>query len=216
MRLIGQIRGMPLQFADAFGFVEAPLERVTDELLAWHGELGFHPRPQRIAAGLVDSASALLPLTQTPYGRNLLVGTASARWTAYFDAGLRGGDPRGAVSVLARRIGVACVVVHSVPFRDDPEAVPDTCGAVQWEYSPDGSLANQRSVALVEGEGSSRFHFEAWGPTQAWETPDVYTARQKRKRFTPELVDAYCRAIGIKPFDPAFYAGPSVLVERTD
>ncbi len=213
--LTGQVAGMPPQFAGAFGFVGARVDRVSDELFSWHTELGFRTRRHDADAGLAQAATLLLPLTQTPYGRNLLVGTHSAKWTAYFDAGLDGGDPRGAVSVLGRRLGAPYVVVYAIPFRDDPDAIPGVHGAVQWEYSPDGSGTNQRAVALVEGEGSSRFHFEAWGPVQAWETPDAYTARQKRKRITPELVDEYCRAIDIEPFEPAFYAGPSVLIERT-
>ena len=206
---------MPPEFAGAFGFVGAQLHQVSDELFNWHTELGFQPRLHEVDAGLAQAAPLLLPLTQTPYGRNLLVGTRSTDWTAYFDANPRGGDPRGAVSVLSRRLDSAHVVVYATPFRDEPSAVPGIQGAVQWEYSPDGSPGNQRAVALVEGEGSSRFQFEAWGPVQAWEDTDAYTARQKRRRITPQLVDDYCRAVGIDPFDPAFYAGPSVLIERT-
>lgn len=215
MHLTGQIVGMPPEFAGAFGFVGAPLDLVADELYTWHTELGFQPRRSEVSGGLSQSAVLLLPLAATPYGRTLLVGTRSAEWTAYFDASLRGGDPRGAVAVLGRRLKAAHVVIYSIPFQNDPDAIPNTLGAVQWEYSPDGSSTNQRAIALVEGESSSRLHFEEWGPIQEWETPDAYTARAVRSRLTGEMVDAYCRAIGIEPFDPAFYSGPSVLIERT-
>lgn len=214
-RLMGQLAGMPPTFGAAFGFVGAPLDPVAEELFEWHTEIGFRPRRHDRDAGLSQAAEMLLPLTGTPYGRNLLVGTRSNTWTAYFDAGLNGGDPRGAVSVLSRRLGAACVVVYAIPFRDDPDAVPGVHGAVQWEYSPDGSDTHRRAVALVEGEGASRLRFEAWGPVQTWETPAVYKARQKRNRLTTEMVDQYCRALGVIPFDTAFYSGPSVLVERT-
>lgn len=215
MHLVRQIPGMPPQFAGAFGFVGAPVDEVADELFAWHDELGFRPRRHDTDAELAQSATLLLPLTQVPYGRNLLIGTRTPGWTAYFDASLRGGDPRGAVSVLSRRLKAPSVVVYAIPFRDEPNAVPGLNGALQWEYSPDGSGTRERSVALVEGEGSSHFHFEARGPVQAWETPDSYAVRLKRKRLTPELVDSYCRAVGIEPFDPGFYSGPAVLIERT-
>jgi hypothetical protein len=213
--LTRQIAGMPPEFAGAFGFVGARVDQVSDELFSWHTELGFRPRRHAVDAGLTGAAPLLLPLTRTPYARNLLVGTHSAKWTAYFDARLDGGDPRGAVSVLGKRLGVPQVVVYAIPFRDDPDAIPGINGAVQWEYSPDGSATSRRAVSLIEGEGSSRFHFEAWGPVQSWETPEAYSSRKKRQRITPELVDEYCRAIGIEPFDPAFYAGPSILIERT-
>ena len=214
-RLMGQIAGMPPLFGAAFGFVGAPIDQVCQEMFKWHTEIGFRPRRRDSDAGIAQAAKMLLPLTDTPYGRNLLVGTSSKKWTAYFDSGLDGGDPRGAVSVLSRRLSAAYVVVYAIPFRDDPDAIPGVQGAVQWEYSPDGSGTRQRAVALVEGEGTSRFHFEAWGPVQAWETPTVYATRQKRKRLTTEMVNEYCRALEVEPFNPAFYGGPSVLLERT-
>jgi hypothetical protein len=207
---------MPPQFAGAFGFVGAPLDRVSEELLSWHTELGFQPRPRVLERGLGQAAHQLLPLDRTPYRRSLLVGTRASQWTAYFDASLGGGDPRGAVSVLGRRLAAPQLVVYALPFRDEPDAVPGVRGGLQWEFSADGSSSNHRSIALVEGEGSSPLHFEAWGPVQPWETPDAYTARQKRKRLTTGLIADYCRALSIEPFDPAFYCGPSVLIERTN
>jgi hypothetical protein len=213
--LAGRVVGMPRQFAGAFGLVGAPLSRVSDEMFKWHAQLGFRPRRRLVDVGLNEAANLLLPLDKTPYLRNLLVGTRSARWTAYFDATPSGGDPRGAVSVLGSRLRAPYVVVYATPFGGDSDAIPGTLGGLQWEYSPDGSASNQRAIALVEGEGSRRFHFEAWGPLQAWETPEAYTARDKRQRLTIERVAQYCRAVGIEPFDPDFYVGPSVLVERT-
>jgi hypothetical protein len=125
-------------------------------------------------AALSQAATQLLPLTQTPYRRSLLVATRAREWTAYIDAGNRGGDPRGAVSVLGRRLEAPHVVVYAVPFRADLDAIPGALGALQWEYAPDASAATQRVVSLVEGEGSSPFRFEAWGPPQAWESLETY------------------------------------------
>ncbi|HPU13692.1 MAG TPA: hypothetical protein PLQ19_07860 [Aeromicrobium sp.] len=212
---MGKIPAMGVEFAGAFGFVGAPVEQVAHELTAWHEELGFRPSRRDSSAGLSKSAQLLLPLTSKPYGRNLLVGTRSPSWTAYFDASTRGGDPRGATSVLARRLGTAYVVVYSIPFADEEDAVPGISGALQWEYSPDARGDIRREVALVEQEGSSGLHFEAWGPLQEWEYSDAYSKRRKRDRFSSELIAEYCRNLGIEPFDLAFYTGPSVLIERT-
>lgn len=121
----------------------------------------------------------------------------------------------GATSVLARRLGTPYVVVYAILFADEEGAAPGISGALQWEYLPDARGDVQRALALVEHEGSSGFHFEAWGPLQTWESPDAYSARRKRDRLSPSLVADYCRTLGIEPFDLAFYAGPAVLIERT-
>lgn len=95
-----------------------------------------------------------------------------------------------------------------MPFRDP--------GALVWEYSPDGTSATQRSVALVEGEASKRLTFEAVGPAQAWERTDAYEASNVRSRITAELISAYCEDVGVTLFDTEFYSGPSTLVARHD
>jgi hypothetical protein len=108
------------------------------------------------------------------------------------------------------------VTVTAVPLQGEPGAVPDSFGGLIFAYSPHGVAATNRSMALVEGDtSSSRYHFGAFGPVQPWEEPERYTARRKPDRITPELVERYCRALGIDVFDLDFYAGPSVFVERT-
>lgn len=205
---------MPPQFGGAFGFVAAPIQQVTDEFMSWHSELGFNPRRTDVEDGLERSARVLLPLSSTPYARSFLVGTSGDEWTAYFDSQESGGDPRGAVGVMGRRLKVETVVVHAVAFSDTTDALPGLLGSLQWEYSPDGSLQRQRSVALVEGEGSGGLRFEAWGPVQPWETPNLYTRADRRGRLTLEAIAAYCRAVRVDPFNLDYYSGPSVLVER--
>jgi hypothetical protein len=214
--LTNRIPGMPPSFGASFGFVNAPLGRVADELFEWQGELGLGPSRHDLPGGLVDNAHLVLPLARAPVCRDLLVGTVGDRWTAYFDAS-PGGDPSGPTSVLGRRLGVASVTVTAVPFQKEPGALTEVFGGLIFAYSADSSLQSERSVALVEGESSSsRYHFEAFGPVQPWEEPERYTARRKRDRITPELIARYCRALGIDVFDLDFYAGPSVFVERTN
>lgn len=213
--LTQRLAGMPPQFGAAFGFVGAPVEVVTSALMAWHDELGFAPRRNDLDGGLLDTATALLPLSRTPYARSLLVGTRSSEWTALFDARLDGGDPRSAVSVLGRRLQAPTVVVYAVPFGDEPEAIPNVAGTLQWEYSPDGSRSALRSVALVDGESPSGLRFEVWGPVQPWESTDLYVRAKRRERLTAEVVEQYCRVVDVDPFDLTYYVGPSVLVERT-
>lgn len=212
--LVGRIPGVPPQFAGDFGFVEAPADVVARELVAWHDELKFEPKLRRMDGGLLESAALVLPLTQVRSLRRLLVSTSSG-WTAYFDSGVRGGDPGPPVRVLAGRLNVSACVVSARPFKGEPGAVSGLLGSIQFSYMFDVEGRNWRSIGLIEGESrSSRYSFEALGrEIQPWEHPERYALPRKRDRFTFEMLDEYCKALGIDAFNLDFYGGPSYLVE---
>jgi hypothetical protein len=109
------------------------------------------------------------------------------------------------------------VIVLAAPFQGEPGSGPDFFGGLIFAYSPDGSIGSERSIALVEGEYSrTRYHFEQFGAVQPWEEPEHYAARRRRDRLTPEMIERYCRALGIDDvFNPDYYSGPSVFIERT-
>lgn len=210
--LVGRVPGVPPQFAGSFGFVKAPADAVARELVAWHDELRFEPKLRRIEGGLAESAPSVMPLTLIRPLRRLLVGTSS-EWTAYFDSGIRGGDPGPPVQVLSERLGVASCTVTAIPFQGESGAVENLLGGIVLNWD-DNDRKTGRSVALIEGEGrGSRYHFEALGTVQPWGHPERYSARSKRDRFTFDMLDEYCKALGIDAFNLDFYSGPSYLVE---
>jgi hypothetical protein len=55
--------------------------------------------------------------------------------------------------------------------------------------------------------------FEEVGEVQPFEQPEQYLVSRTRDRFTPELLDQYCRALGIRYLDPDFYGPHAVLLE---
>ena len=55
------------------------------------------------------------------------------------------------------------------------------------------------------------WEFEASGPIQSYEEPLEYTAARNRDRFTAEMLERYCRALGIDLFNPDFY-GPNAVM----
>lgn len=67
-----------------------------------------------------------------------------------------------------------------------------------------------RSVAVVNDD---RWEFIATGTPQDFEEPEAYTARRIRDRFTSEMLERYCQALGIDVFNPDFYGPDAVLVE---
>jgi hypothetical protein len=54
----------------------------------------------------------------------------------------------------------------------------------------------------------------ASGTPQPFEDLAAYQRRRVRDRFTPDMLVAYCSALGIRPFDEAFYRTAGQLVEN--
>src|SRR5262249_42389236 len=54
--------------------------------------------------------------------------------------------------------------------------------------------------------------FETSGDIQPYEKPEMYVARRVRDRFTPDLLEEYCRALGIRLFDEHFYGPKGILI----
>jgi hypothetical protein len=59
----------------------------------------------------------------------------------------------------------------------------------------------------------SGWQFRATGNPQPFEKSDRYLAEKKAERFTSEMLDEYCHALGIDLFDESFY-GPFLVFPR--
>jgi hypothetical protein len=70
-----------------------------------------------------------------------------------------------------------------------------------------GPLKYRRSISLSY-EGGWRYCED--GEPFAFEDQDV-SQRPKHQRLTEEMLIRYARALGIRPFEEAFYTGPGVL-----
>jgi hypothetical protein len=56
-----------------------------------------------------------------------------------------------------------------------------------------------------------RWIFETDGEMQAFEEPENYQAKRIRDRFTIKMLERYCRALGIEPFEISFYGNDAML-----
>jgi hypothetical protein len=56
--------------------------------------------------------------------------------------------------------------------------------------------------------------FDLSGTPQSFEETEAYTSRRRSDRFTSEMLERYCRALGVTPFDPDRY-GRATLIEWT-
>src|SRR3970282_875427 len=58
-----------------------------------------------------------------------------------------------------------------------------------------------------------RWRLAANGTVQPFEEVDAYGSRRVRDRFTSEMLERYCQALGIDVFNPGFYGPGSVFME---
>lgn len=195
------------------GFLRAPLDEAAEGLRAWRAEIHGSARAEPVSGGLVAALARLEPLTGGVRPRELLVATADPGWTAVFDNGVPGGDQTTTVGFLARRLRVQGVVVLSILDRPASAGVPDRFGGRQLElFAPVATefLNYLRTISVVRDR--NRWRFDANGTVQDFEDEAAYARRTIADRFTPEMLVAYAAALGLRPFDADFYAGPAVLV----
>ncbi len=215
MRLLANEAYAPI--TSQIGFLEGDLDRVAGELINWRGELSSDVPPAitHLHEPFPEVLAALQPLTSHVTPRELVVGTVSS-WTAYFDNGIRGPDPVPVMSYLARRMKTRALAISAIPHTADSVNVErGRYGAVSFElFGPSRThfLNYIRSVALVFN--GRKWEFALGGEPQPFEELDAYRARKVNERFTFEMLDRYCGALGVHPFDESFYRAEAVLIDR--
>jgi hypothetical protein len=153
----------------------------------------------------------LEPLT-TPLDRYLLAETRSA-WTAVFSNGLRVNDVCSPVSYLPTILKCRGLEVVCVPDRSkSPNAEFQVYGAVAftlWGSEETDWLNRIRRVAVANDVGG--WEFAAGGEIQPYEKTENYGKPKIVERFTAEMLESYCEALGIKVFDADFYGGECLV-----
>lgn len=195
------------------GFLDLPLERAANARLGWIRQNGQTALTNELAAPFPDALRELEPLRNGPRTRQLFLATRG-EWTAYFDNGVDGGDPTTVISYLARTVGCRGVTAMAIPHT--VEKFKGRCGqygGVRFQlFGPNEThFLNYVRTVYAQHDGS-RWQFGTTGTLQPYETPERYKARRIPDRFTSEMLEAYCRALGIELFDPAFYGPRAILV----
>jgi hypothetical protein len=103
------------------------------------------------------------------------------------------------------------VVPHTIGL---PGVRQGRAGAVQFELFgplPTQFLNYVRSVSVAfDGK---RWVFNASGIEQAFEETEAYQARRVRDRFTSDMLERYCRALGLDVFNDDLYGPEAVFFE---
>jgi hypothetical protein len=199
------------------GFVEQPFAELSHAFARWHKEtdarLGTQTDLCPFRAPLSQALLRLEPLT-SPLDRYLLVETCSA-WTAVFSNGLRANDVFGPVSYLPTVLKCRGLEVVCVPDRRERKGALRPYGAVVFTLYGSGKtdwLNRIRHVAVRNDVNGWKFAAE--GEVQLYENTENYRKRSVADRFTVEMLESYCAAVGIDLFDGNFYGG-QCLVSHT-
>jgi hypothetical protein len=200
----------PLTFS--WGFLEAPVETINNVYVSWQRRILRSVKVSSINLPLVEALKRLEPL-DIGSQRVLFLSTKS-NWTACFDNGSKGGNPSTFVGELAERLkcrGVACGCIPNTLSRSDRGKL-GTWGAVKFTLfgaEKRESLNIERSVSVINDVRGWKFN--SAGVVQSFEQVDRYTTKKIAERFTAEMLEDYCRALGLELFDENFYDGPGFM-----
>lgn len=198
----------------AIGFLELPLAEAATALTEWNRKLSPWVTAKSMSEPFPAMLRSLEPLIGGARPRQLLV-SVGARWTAYFDCLLRGTDAVSAIGHLTRTVRCQGVAVRCTPHTKGVEGVRHArYGSVQFElFGPlRTEFINYVRTVYVAFNGS-RWEFGANGVEQAFEEPERYRARRVRDRFTSDMLERYCQALGIDMFNVYAYGPDAVLIE---
>jgi len=198
------------------GFVEAPVWRLTHQLLTHRPAQDEPARTRRLTGPLGDMLGGLDPLSD-PHCRQALLATRSP-WTAYFTNSFIGAQPVPEIAAVTEQLRCRGLVVQCC---GEPGLL--NCGgewaslseSIQFHLFGTGDRTlrpYERTVSVRNDDG--RWIFMADGAVQAFEQLDRYEAPAVADRFTARMLADYCGALGIDLFDAGFYGPRGVLIAR--
>lgn len=159
-----------------------------------------------VPGALDQKLESLLPLVAGYENKRLLSATRS-RWTAYFINGYPFGDVHTEPSWLAEHEHARSLSVILV--EDVPRSIP---GSVQFVWRD--ATGAEPAHRIIEAHKESRWEFRAYGEPLPFEELERYQAKKIRDRLTIDMVERYCRHLGIELFDPDFYFGDAYIIEE--
>jgi hypothetical protein len=217
MKALLDNRLAPVTFT--WGFVESPFGQFSEAFIQWQDRLdskcGTQTERKSFRAPLSESLLSLEPLT-TPLDRYLLTETSS-RWSAIFANGLRVNDVNSPVSYLPRVLGCRGLEISDTPDRSTmlAKGIIRPYGATTFSlYGPKDADWLNRIRSIRVANDVSGWEFTAEGEVQPYEQTENYRKRKIVDRFTSEMLESYCAALGIELFNPTFY-GDQCLLEHT-
>lgn len=174
-------------------------ERINTQFGLAHTE-----RLERLTDPLEKKLIRLLPLAKGRENKRLMLPTKSA-WTAFMTNGFYGGDIHSPVSYMGEKLKV--VNLSIVMVADVPGSQP---GSTQFVFRD--MTSEPHKIRSIIAHRESRWEWNEYGESLPYEETERYKAKKIKDRLTPEMVERYCRHLGIDLFDPDFYEGDGYMV----
>jgi hypothetical protein len=212
MKVLLEDRFAPI--TSCIGFFDASLESVGSALLDWRKSLGGMVTRQAVKEPFADVLHCLEPLTTVVRQRELLLATRSS-WTAYFDSFATGTDASGVVGHLCTVLRCRGVTATCVPntLTSEGRGMKGRYGAVIFElYGPGPTEWLNYVRTITAANDGGRWVFHTFGTILPFEQSERYTARKIADRFTAEMLEQYCAALGVQYFNPDFYKPEGLLL----
>ena len=191
------------------GFVEGALNDVGEAFRRWQPR--YHAVP--VEGTLDDLLNRLNPLNDRVIPRRIFI--AAGSWSAYVDCLAGRNDSKGVCRVLSKLMRTRALALDFSPEEPPCKDLPSQLPGVQMQIF-DGKTARVGApylrviAAVLDGD---RWVFDQSGEIQDFEDVANYTKRRIRDRFTVEMLDRYCRVLGVRLFDHDFYGPEAILME---
>ena len=196
-------------FTETIYFVRVPHAELARRFPEWSADWASRYALRNRRGSLLSLLDLLEPVA-IPSWKWLMV-EAGPEWTAIFSQG----SDLSFVQGFAGRLRTQVLRTSYAPHVKVGRQVQRFGGTAFWllDGSRDDLLLHYLRVVQAS-RGDSGWSWELSGEPQSFEEPERYGERLIARRFDLDMLNRYCRALGIARGDPAFYGPRATLVEE--
>ena len=204
-----------------FGLIETSFSSLCDAFEEWSKTIdakypNLRTEFTRITAPLITALLSLEPLTN-PSDRYMLVETKS-NWTAVFANGLRVNDvatPTGYLPTVWNCLGLEVGYTPDLSKSTRKDSIRMWGSTLFTLYGPTKTDWLNRIRHLHVSNDVDGWTFDQGGEVQPFEEAEAYTKRRIQDRLTFEMLERYCKALGIELNQDDFYGSKRCSVRTT-
>jgi hypothetical protein len=195
-------------------FVDVDASIFAQELFLWRKDLAdnFYGFPTKVTkefckGALIEKFAFWLPVASRT--TKIMMSKTQSNWMVVFDNKVIGnsGDTESPVSVISRRLKLKYV---SVNFTKD--IIPTQVGSTQFAIVDHSQ--EPVKIRSLAAHKESRWEWHEHGDPLPFEELEAYSFKKIKDRLTFDMVERYCRHLGIDLFDPDFYEGDAYIVNN--
>jgi hypothetical protein len=201
---------------EAAGYINLPLRDAVDFFREWRTTLYKRVRLREVREAFPEVLGHLAPSITGDSPREILI-PHGKDWTAYFDCNALGTDASSPLGHASRTAKCQALAIRSSPqVKGVPGVRPQRWGVVQFEmFGPLKTDWLNQVRAISAGHNGSRWEFSEVGTVQDFEETDRYQARRMHDRFTPDMLERYCQALGVDVFNLDAYGPGATVIESS-